>query len=49
MATLDAMNQKMGRGTVRLGVDRPDAAWQLRCAHRSARYTTNWQELKRLR
>ena len=49
MATLDAMNQKMGRGTVRLGVARPDAAWQLRCAHRSARYTTNWQELKRLR
>ena len=49
MATLDAMNQKMGRGTVRLGVARPDAAWQLRCAHRSARYTTNWQELKQLR
>ncbi|MEL0616016.1 Y-family DNA polymerase [Cobetia marina] len=48
MATLDAMNQKMGRGTVRLGVARPDAAWQLRCAHRSSRYTTRWQELKRL-
>ncbi|WP_354670148.1 DUF4113 domain-containing protein [Cobetia sp. 14N.309.X.WAT.E.A4] len=49
VATLDAMNQKMARGTARLGVARPDAAWQLRCAHRSARYTTNWQELKRLR
>ncbi|WP_158775363.1 Y-family DNA polymerase [Cobetia sp. L2A1] len=49
MATLDTMNQKMGRGTVRLGVARPDAAWQLRCAHRSARYTTRWQELKQLR
>nr|POR08991.1 hypothetical protein BOH68_00435 [Cobetia sp. MM1IDA2H-1] len=40
VATLDAMNQKMGRGTAC-----PDAASQRRCAP----YTTNWQELKQLR
>jgi len=49
MATLDAMNQKMGRGTVRLGVARPDAAWQLRCAHRTPRWTTQWNELPRVK
>ncbi|WP_174775671.1 hypothetical protein [Cobetia marina] len=38
MATLDATNQKMGRGTAR-----PDAASQRRCAHRS---TVGWLKLR---
>jgi DNA polymerase V len=45
MATLDALNQRMGRGTVKLGVPTPNAAWHLRCAHRSPRWTTRWDEL----
>lgn len=49
MSTLDELNQKMGRGTVRLGVRRHDAAWQLRCAHRTPRYITRWDELMRVR
>ncbi|WP_458525664.1 Y-family DNA polymerase [Onishia taeanensis] len=49
MSTLDELNQKMGRGTVRLGVPRQNAAWQLRCAHRTPRWTTQWGELMRAR
>ncbi|MFG6158073.1 DUF4113 domain-containing protein [Halomonas sp. 1390] len=33
MATLDELNEKIGKGTVRLGVPRSNAAWHLRCAH----------------
>ncbi len=45
MATLDALNQRMGRGTVKLGMPTPNAAWHLRCANRSPRWTTRWEEL----
>lgn len=45
MATMDALNEKMGKGTVRLGLSEKNAPWHLRCAHRSPRYTTNWDEL----
>ncbi|GED23832.1 Y-family DNA polymerase [Halomonas halmophila] len=49
MATLDTLNERMGKGTVRLGVPRQNAAWQLRCAHRSPRWTTQWQELRQVK
>lgn len=45
MATLDDINQRMGRGTINFGMTDAKAAWQLRCAHRSDRYTTRWDEL----
>jgi DNA polymerase V len=45
MKTVDAINQKMGQGTLRFGMTDADAPWQLRCAHRSRRYTTCWDEL----
>jgi len=45
MKTVDAINQKMGQGTLRFGMTGADAPWQLRCAHRSRRYTTCWEEL----
>nr|WP_289073782.1 Y-family DNA polymerase [uncultured Halomonas sp.] len=45
MKTVDAINQKMGQGTLRFGMADADAPWQLRCAHRSKRYTTCWDEL----
>lgn len=44
--TIDCLNQKHGRGTVRLaaqGFD--DKGWRLRCNHLSPRYTTSWLEL----
>ena len=47
MATLDDLNKKMGRGTVKLGTPSPGAAWHLRCAHRTPRYTTRWHEIPR--
>ncbi|HSH48152.1 MAG TPA: DUF4113 domain-containing protein, partial [Halomonas sp.] len=49
MATLDAINRKMGRGTVTFGKPSPGAAWRLRCAHRTPRWTTRWAELPRAR
>lgn len=49
MATLDTLNQRMGRGTVTFGRASPKAAWQLRCANRTPRWTTRWDELPRLR
>jgi DNA polymerase V len=45
MATMDALNEKMGKGTVRLGLPEKNAPWHLRCANRSPRYTTKWGEL----
>ncbi|MGP9796924.1 Y-family DNA polymerase [Halomonas sp. 86] len=45
MATLDNINQRMGQGTISFGMTDADAAWQLRCGHRSGRYTTRWDEL----
>lgn len=47
MATMDALNEKMGKGTVRLGLPEKNAPWHLRCANRSPRYTTHWDELMR--
>ncbi|MFY0989942.1 Y-family DNA polymerase [Halomonas sp. C05BenzN] len=45
MAALDDLNRKMGRGTVTLGRATPGAAWHLRCANRTPRWTTRWDEL----
>ncbi|MBW6392415.1 Y-family DNA polymerase [Billgrantia antri] len=45
MGVMDELNHRMGRGTVKFGTPSPGAAWHLRCAHRSARWTTRWDEL----
>ncbi|MDI5921163.1 Y-family DNA polymerase [Halomonas sp. LR5S13] len=45
MAALDELNQKMGRGTVTLGRPTAGAAWHLRSAHRTPRFTTRWGEV----
>ncbi|WP_181872875.1 Y-family DNA polymerase [Billgrantia montanilacus] len=45
MGVMDELNRRMGRSTVTLGRPSPGAAWHLRCANRSARYTTRWDEL----
>ncbi|WP_422102019.1 Y-family DNA polymerase [Vreelandella sp.] len=45
MATLDKLNREHGKNTVRLGMPRKVNAWELRCDHRTPRYTTRWDEL----
>ncbi|MFC7368104.1 Y-family DNA polymerase [Vreelandella zhaodongensis] len=45
MNTVDTINQRMGQDTIRFGMTEAEAPWQLRCAHRSNRYTTCWDEL----
>ncbi|MDZ7852285.1 MAG: Y-family DNA polymerase [Halomonas sp.] len=49
MATLDSLNGRMGRGTVTFGRPSPGAAWHLRCANRTPRWTTRWDELPKIR
>jgi|GEM_PF-678325 len=44
MATLDKLNRELGAGTIKLGGGRKNASWHLRCAYRSPRYTTRWDE-----
>lgn len=45
MATLDKLNREHGKNTVRLGMPRKGNAWELRCEHRTPRYTSKWDEL----
>lgn len=45
MATLDKLNREHGKNTVRLGLPRKQNAWELRCEHRTPRYTSRWEEL----
>ncbi len=46
MRVIDGLNEKHGRGMIRLGAQGfDDRGWKLRCDHRSPRYTTNWLEL----
>lgn len=45
MATLDKLNREHGKNTVQLGMPRKGNAWELRCEHRTPRYTSRWDEL----
>ncbi|WP_111414574.1 Y-family DNA polymerase [Billgrantia lactosivorans] len=45
MGVMDELNSRMGRGTVKLGTPSPGAAWHLRCANLTQRYSTRWDEL----
>ena len=45
MHVMDDLNRRMGRGTVKLGTPSPGAAWHLRCANLTQRYSTRWDEL----
>jgi len=42
---MDDLNRRMGRGTVKFGTPSPGAAWHLRCANLTQRYSTRWDEL----
>jgi DNA polymerase V len=45
MAALDAINAQWGTGTVRYAAVGVQPRWTMRCARRSPRYTTRWEEL----
>lgn len=45
MATLDVINQRWGRGTLRLAAEGMENPWQMRRQRLSSRYTTDWQGL----
>jgi len=45
MRTLDAINARHGRGTLRLAAEGTDKLWQMRRENLSPRYTTDWQGL----
>lgn len=46
MAAIDAINTQMGAGTVRYAAQGANPDWRMRCARRSPRYTTRWEELQ---
>lgn len=45
MASVDRLNERFGRDTVKCGLFPNDGAWLTRFAMRSPRYTTRWNEL----
>jgi DNA polymerase V len=45
MAAIDAINREWGSGTIRYAALGLKAGWLMRCARRSPRYTTRWEEL----
>ncbi len=45
MALMDGINQKWGRGAIRLAAEHRHHPWQMRRDRMSPRYTTSWDEL----
>src|SRR5215471_1079784 len=45
MAAIDTINREWGSGTIRYAAVGLRPAWIMRCARRSPRFTTRWQEL----
>jgi DNA polymerase V len=45
MATLDEINAKMGRGTVRSAGEGIQKAWAMRSNNKSNAFTTDWKQL----
>ncbi|MBR7791278.1 DUF4113 domain-containing protein [Undibacterium sp. FT147W] len=45
MQTLDRINQRYGKGTLKLSRDGSMHSWNMRREKKSSEYTTNWNEL----
>lgn len=45
MATLDEINARMGRGTVRSAGEGMQKSWAMRSDNKSKAYTTDWTQL----
>lgn len=48
LSVLDGVNQKWGRGTVRLLPEGIDKNWSMRRGNLSPAYTTSWDELPKI-
>ena len=48
METMDLLNKKMGRNTVRFGAEGLQHEWKMRSERKSPAYTSCWQELPRV-
>jgi DNA polymerase V len=48
MQALDDLNQRFGRGTVKVSTQGAYTQWQMRQEHKSPDYTTHWGELPRV-
>ncbi|MFZ2269278.1 MAG: Y-family DNA polymerase [Azonexus sp.] len=49
MSVLDSINQRYGRGTLRLAAEGVEQGWRMRRGNLSPRYTTEWTELPSVR
>ncbi|NLC22460.1 MAG: DUF4113 domain-containing protein, partial [Halomonadaceae bacterium] len=45
MSVMDRINQRMGRGTVRLAQEEAATGWEMRRRFLSPAYTTRWEDL----
>jgi len=45
MHVFDQINERFGKGTLRLSQDGSRQSWQMKQEHKSPEYTTNWHEL----
>jgi DNA polymerase V len=45
MAALDALNQRFGRGTVKVSTQGAYRAWQMKQERKSPNYTTCWDDV----
>ncbi len=45
METIDKVNKKYSRGTIKLAAEGIDKSWVMRRAFKSPNYTGNWHEL----
>jgi DNA polymerase V len=45
MAALDTLNQRFGRGTVKVSTQGAYTQWQMRQERKSPNYTTDWEDL----
>ncbi|NCA26599.1 MAG: DUF4113 domain-containing protein [Methylophilaceae bacterium] len=45
MSTIDQINSKMGRATIKLGSEGMSYSWKMRSSRKSLNYTTSWNGL----
>lgn len=45
MSTIYQINHQFGAGTIRFAATGLEQPWKLKAAHRSARYTTCWEDV----
>lgn len=45
MKTIDHLNQKMGKGTIKLAAEISSQHWQAKQLRLSKKYTTSWNDL----